>query len=464
MEKSLALPRQEQHASRRIFHAAAAVAAAGVAVKLLATLKELVLAGIYGRSDAMDAFLIALLIPSLLVNLIAESMNQALIPTLIRVGIRDGRRKAQELLSNSTLWLLLLLAAAMLGMAALAPLVFPHLASNFAPPKLALSIRLFDALLPMVLLAGVASNCTAVLNSVERFVVPALAPGLVPFGIILVTFLLHRSLGIWALVYATLLATAAHAAFMMWLMGRNGYRFLPRWRKLTEDEREVARQYGPVLLSSLVASGGLLVDQAMAAMLPAGSVSALVYAGRFAGVMVALFSSAISATLTPHFSVLVAKKNWNECRRELHRWMRWTALIAVPIALVLMIGAPELIRVTLQHGAFGTRDTAVVVPVLILYAIQIPFFAVSRVPYRLILAMRRTDLIFYCGLMNLALDIALNLVLMRWMGLPGIALATSLWTVATLAFLHFWAHRLLRHAGETAFLPFRNNLEDGPHS
>lgn len=452
MEKSPALPQQEHRAFRRVFHAAAAVAAAGVAVKLIATLKEFVLAGIYGRSDAMDAFLIALLIPNLLVNLIAESMNQALIPTLIRVGIRDGQRKAQELLSNSTLWLLLLLVIATLGMAALAPWIFPLIASNFAPLKLRLSIRLFDALLPMVLLAGVASNCTAVLNSIERFVIPALAPALVPIGIIIVALLFHRRLGIWALVYATLLATASYAAFMAWLMDRNGYRFLPRWRKPTEDEREVARQYGPILLSSLVASGGLLVDQSMAAMLPAGSVSALVYAGRFVSVIVALFSSSISATLTPHFSILVAKKDWKQCRRELTHWARTTTLIATPIAVALMIGAPLLVRLALQHGAFSSRDSRAVVPVLIMYAIQIPFFVVSRVPYRFILAMRRTDIIFYCGLINLALDIVLNIVLMRWMGLAGIALATSLWTVATLMFLHLWAHRLLRRAGGTTLL------------
>jgi putative peptidoglycan lipid II flippase len=448
MQRSLALPGKENRVFRRIFHAAAGVAASGVIVKLFATLKEFVLAGIYGRSDAMDAFLIALLVPSLLVNLIAESMNQALIPTLIRVSIRDGQRKAQELLSNSTMWLLLLLAAAMLGMAELAPLVFPHLASNFSPSKLTLSIHLFDALLPIVLLAGVASNCTAVLNSVERFVIPALAPAIVPLGILVVTLLLHRQFGIWALAYATLLATALYAVCMTWMMSRNGYRFLPRWRRFTEDEREVVHQYGPILLSSIVASGGLLVDQSMAAMLPAGSVSALVYAGRFVSVIGAIFSSAISATLTPHFSVLVAKKDWKECHRELLHWSRLTAWITVPIALALMIGAPTLIRVALQHGAFGSHDTAAVAPVLILYAIQIPFFAVSRIPYRLILAMRRTDLIFYCGLINLVLDIVLNLVLMHWIGLPGIALATSLWTVATLAFLHFQAHRLLRCAGE----------------
>jgi hypothetical protein len=81
--------------NRRILRAAAAVAAAGILVKVVATFKEFAVAGVYGRSDAMDAFLAAFLIPNLLINLISESMNQALVPTLIRVREREGHERAQ---------------------------------------------------------------------------------------------------------------------------------------------------------------------------------------------------------------------------------------------------------------------------------------------------------------------------------------------------------------------------------
>jgi len=50
-------------------------------------------------------------------------------------------------------------------------------ADRFAFPadKLDLSVRIFYALLPVVLLTGIATNCTAVLNTFERFAWPALA-------------------------------------------------------------------------------------------------------------------------------------------------------------------------------------------------------------------------------------------------------------------------------------------------
>jgi putative peptidoglycan lipid II flippase len=220
---------------------------------------------------------------------------------------------------------------------------------------------------------------------------------------------------------------------------------------MTEATSEVTRQYGPVFLSSIVASGGLLVDQSMAAMLPSGSVSALVYANRFVGVVLTLLAGAVSTAVVPYFSRMIALEDWEGCRHTLRTWVRLTALVSAPIATGLIVGAHLLIRVTFQHGAFGPRDTAVVTPVLAMYALQIPFFVSSRVFYRFIVAMRRTDLIFYCGAINLVLDIVLNLVLMRWFGVAGIALATSLWTVSTFLFLWYWTWRLLQKtATETA--------------
>jgi len=437
--------------NRRIFRAAASVTAAGILVKIVATFKEFAVAGVYGRSDAMDAFLAAFLIPNLLINLISESMNQAMVPTLVRVREQEGHERAQELLSSSMLWVCLLLTAASAVMALTARGFFPLIASHFPPGKMDLAIRLFYALLPVVLITGIASNCTAVLNTFDRFALPALAPVATPVAIILGALLLSGRFGIWAMVYATLAGALIQAGVVAWMMDSRGYRLRLWWHGATEATREVASQYGPVLLSGVVASGGLLVDQSMAAMLPAGSVSALAYANRFVSVVVTLLAGAVSSAVVPYFSRMIAQKDWAGCRHTLRTWVRFTALVSTPIALALIAGSRLLIRVAFQHGVFSPSDTALVTPVLAMYAIQIPFFVSSRVFYRFLIAIRRSDLIFYCGALNLALDIVLNLVLMRWYGVAGIALATSLWTVSTFIFLWYWTWKLLpRSSAECA--------------
>ncbi len=430
--------------NRGVLWATLSVASAGLVVKLFAVGKETVVAALYGRSDAMDAFLAAFLIPNLLVNLIAESMNQALVPTLVRVRMRQGHECAQRLLSSSMLWMCAVLVAVCICMALGARFYFPLIAWNFPHAKLDLAIRLFYLLLPMVVFSGMASNCAAVLNTTNQFALPALAPALIPLCAMSGALVLDRRLGIWALAISTLAGALIHAGVMAGATWSRGYRVRLRWYGSNDATREVARQFGPVMLSSVVASGGLLVDQAMAAALPSGSVSALVFGGRFASVVVSLLAGAVSTALAPYFSKIVAERDWRECRRALRNWTTAAAGVGTPLAVAMIAGSGWLVRLTLQHGSFRRFDTSEVAPVLAMYAIQIPFFAASRVFYRFVLAMGRADLVFYCGSLNLILNVVLDVVLMRRMGVAGLALATSMWTVSTCVFLGYWANRLLR--------------------
>ena len=423
--------------------AAIAASLSGVVVKLVATAKEFVVASAFGRTDAMDAFLAAAVIPGLLINLIAESMNQALIPTLVRVRETQGKRQAQELLTRAMFWMCAMLIAASVLMALGARFYFPLVASHFGEQKLRLAERMFYGLLPIILLTGIASNCAAVLNTVGRFALPALAPVVAPLAVILWVPATSAHTGIWSMVYATLAGSLVYAVLMLWMLYMQGYSLRPSWQGWDEASREVVNQYGPVLLSSVVASGGLLVDQAMAAALPAGSLSALAYANRFVSVAVTLLAGAVATAVTPAFSVMVTQCDWEACRTSIRNWIVVMAGVTIPVTVGLVAGARGLIRFAFQHGAFGAKDTQVVASVLIMYALQIPFFVCSRVHYRFLLALRRTDLIFYCGVLNLSLDIVLNVLLMRIFGVAGIALATSAWSVSTWIFLWYWTRKLL---------------------
>ena len=432
--------------NRRILGAASAVIVATLVVKVVAAAKEFAVAGVFGRSDALEAFLVAALIPGLLINLVAESMNQALVPTLVRVRIADGRERAQQLFSNTLVCICVLLVAVSVGMGVSARFFFPLIGSHFGSGKLDLAVRLFYGLLPVVVLTGIASLCTSVLNTAGRFALPALAPIATPIAILIGVSLFAGRIGVWAMVYGTVAGALLQAIWVGWMMRCEELRLSLRWYGMNEATREVALQYGPVMLSGLVASSGLLVDQAMAAMLPAGSVAALVYAGRFVGVPMALLGGAISSSVTPYFSEMIAHEDWHECRRSLRIWAWSSAGVATLVATVLIAGARTFVGLLFQHGVFGPRDTFAVSTVLMMYALQIPFFACSRVFYRFLVAMRRTDLVFYCGLLNLALDVVLNVALMKRYGVAGIALATSLWTMSTLMFLGYWSWRVLSKA------------------
>ena len=179
----------------------------------------------------MDAFLAAALIPSLLVNLISESMNQALVPTLIRVREQEGRERAQQLLSSSMLWICLLLGAAIGVMALLAHGFFPLIASHFPPAKLELSDP------PLLRAAAHRSDHRHrhQLHGGPQHSRPLRASRAGAHGY----FGLRSSArsaccsaaasasGPWST--ATLAGSLLHAVIVAWMMERRGYRFRLRW-------------------------------------------------------------------------------------------------------------------------------------------------------------------------------------------------------------------------------------------
>jgi putative peptidoglycan lipid II flippase len=419
-------------------------------VKLIATGKEFVVAGVFGRSDALDAFLAAILVPGLLINLTAESMAQALVPELVRVRVQQGIEDARELLAVSLTRFCITLLAVCAAAGLTAAWWIRWVGWSFPAAKLALTLHLFYSLLPFVLFGATAAVCGAVLNAAQRLALPAISQAAVPIATVLGVSLFARHYGPWALVWSSLAGAALYAAWMAAAMTRAGYGVIPRWRGSGDSAGIVWRQQRTVLASSLVASGGLLVDQAMAASLAPGSVSSLAFAGRFVSVVLTLAAGVASAVIGPQFAELAARSDWSGCRIALQRWSSMAWIGAGAAAVPMVFGAHGLVRLCFQHGAFGASDTTAVARVLAFSALQIPFFAASRVHYRFLLAMRRADLILKCGAINLVLDVVLNILLMRRLGVAGIALATSLWTISTWTFFVICTRRVLANAQSCA--------------
>jgi hypothetical protein len=83
-------------------------------------------------------------------------------------------------------------------------------------------------------------------------------------------------------------------------------------------------------------------------------------------------------------------------------------------------------RAGLPTGSFTVADTTLVADVQALLALQTPFYVAGIILVRLVTALGSTRDLTWISLVNTLLNVVLNLVLIRYMGLPGIALATSL--------------------------------------
>lgn len=429
--------------NKKIFRAAFAVALATVVVKAVTTVKDLAVAHSFGRSDNLDAFLFAFMLPAFALNLIVAAVSAALVPVLVEARQKEGENAAQQLLSTVMLLTGAVLVAVAVVLVLLAPLYLPYLAHSFDPEKQLLTRRFLYLLSPWLVLSGLATFLATVLNAIEKFALPALIPILTPL-LVFFCIVLWRSPGSgFALASGTVAGSFVEAAFLYYLARKHNVIGAVRWHRIAPRVRAVLSQTGPMMAGALLMGATPVVDQVMAAMLGSGSVSALSYGNKIPAGFLAIGATALSTAALPYFSGMAAASDWEGCRHTLKRYTLLILSVSVPCTVALMLFSNFLVRTLFQRGAFTSLDTAVVGRVQACYAIQIPFYIGSMLFVRFISSVRRNDVLMYASAINLVLDVVLNLLLMRVWNVAGIAVSTSIVYVVSFLIVSTWSIRYL---------------------
>jgi putative peptidoglycan lipid II flippase len=430
-----------------------AVGLATVVVKAGTTLKDLAVAHSFGRSDSLDAFLFAFMLPLFALNLVVGAISAALIPVLVETRQKEGVAAAQRLLATITLLTASGLVTVALFLAFLAPLYLPYLGHSFAPEKQLLTRQFLYYLAPWLVLSGLAAFLACVLNAVEKFAVPALVPLLTPLATLVCIALWARPTSGFALVFGTVTGSCGEVALLYYLAKKNGILGELRWHGLDHRVRAVLSQTGPMMTGCLLMGATPVVDQVMAAMLGPGSVSALGYGSKVPAGLLAIGATALSTATLPYFSRMAAENDWEGCRHTLKRYSAIMLSVSIPAAILLITLSNPLVKVLFQRGAFNATDTVVVSQVQAFYSLQIPAYVLSLLFVRFISAVRRNDILMYASGINLVVDIVMNLVMMRIWGIAGIAFSTSIVTFGSFTFLLWNSLRLLNRNCSVATTP-----------
>jgi putative peptidoglycan lipid II flippase len=419
-------------------------------VKACTLIKEMAIARRFGAGDALDAFYVALVLPTFLMNVVGDSFNAAFIPTYIEVRERHGTRAAERLLSNIAVIDLTVLVAVSLLLATSPGWLLPLLGSSFGLSKLALARTLYLLLLIWLSLSGLSTLWRATLNAREHFALTALIPILSPLTILIVLAVAGNSWGVYSLAVGTVLGVAAELIVCGYVLRLSGSTVIPRWYGFDAYVWKVLSQYAPVVTGSLLIGSTVLVDQTMAAMLGSGNVSALNYANKLLGIPLNLGIYSVSIAVFPTFSLLCAKEDWAGLRRTLRSYTWFLALLTVPLTVTLAWFSEPFVALFFHAGAFTRQDVHLVAKVQSLLCLQVPFYSIGVLYVRAISALKRNHILMWGTTISVCLNVLLNYLFMQLLGLPGIALSTSVVYATSCCYLCFMLSRALRQRESAA--------------
>ena len=412
--------------------------AGGIMLSRLAGLvRQRALAHYLGLGAEADAFAAAFRIPNLLQNLFGEgALSAAFIPVYARrIGANDpesARRVAGAVLS----WLAVILSVVVLAGVTAAPLLVDIIAPGFAGSTRALTITLVRLLFPGAALLVFSAWCLGILNSHRRFFLSYAAP--VAWNLAIIVTLLVAGpqvtparltvLAALASVVGSLLQFLVQLPLALRLSGG------ARLGLVREDPhvREVARTFGPALLSRGVAQLSAFIDSMIASLLPTGAVAALANAQLLYSLPVSLFGMSIAAAELPAMASETGRGEdvTAALRARLNTAMARVAFFVVPSAAAFIALGHMIAGLVYQSGRFDAEDARYVWAVLAASSVGLLAAALARLFASAFFALGDTRTPFRCAATRMLLGSAAGFLAARFG--PGLVGIDTRWGLAGL--------------------------------
>jgi putative peptidoglycan lipid II flippase len=414
--------------------------------RVLGLFRDALAAAVFGVTAYYSAYLTAFTLPNLFRRLLAEgSLTAAFIPTLQEELHRGGKPATFALLSKVSSWLLLVSG----GIAGLAMLVFSH--SRAIPGLQArwyLAGDLTVILFPYLALIALAAAFNASLNVLERFTEPALSPIWLNLAMIAALagaglHLAHSRLGeIHWLCAGVLVGGSLQMLVPAAILVREGWR--PRFDlELSPGVRQIVLLMTPGVFGTAIYQINISVSRLLANGLSDSAVALYFNANRLMEFPLGVFAVAVSTVVYPLIARHAVADDRGAMAVDFRKGLRLILIINVPAAVGLMLLSHPIVSLIYRHGVFTAANARAQAQLVALFAIGLPFFSVANLTIRAFYAVKDTATPVKIGAIDFGINVAVSLVLMRWLGVAGLVVAsTTAIIVQTLLLQRALARRL----------------------
>ncbi|QOV67122.1 murein biosynthesis integral membrane protein MurJ [Citrobacter sp. BDA59-3] len=362
----------------------AAVSSMTMFSRVLGFARDAIVARVFGAGMATDAFFVAFKLPNLLRRIFAEgAFSQAFVPILAEYKSKQGEEATRVFVAYVSGLLTLALAIVTVAGMLAAPWVILVTAPGFADTadKFALTSQLLQITFPYILLISLASLAGAILNTWNRFSVPAFAPTFL--NISMIGFALFGAPyfhpPVLALAWAVTVGGILQLVYQLPHLKKIGMLVLPRISFRDAGAMRVMKQMGPAILGVSVSQISLIINTIFASFLVSGSVSWMYYADRLMEFPSGVLGVALGTILLPSLSRSFASGNHDEYCRLMDWGLRLCFLLALPSAVALGILAKPLTVSLFQYGKFTPFDAQMTQRALIAYSVGLMGLIVVKV-------------------------------------------------------------------------------------
>ncbi len=456
-------------ATRQVTRSAGVVSIAVMGSRVLGLVREMALAYFFRAEFGLDAFYAAFRIPNLLRDLFGEGiLSKAFVTTFTDIDVKEGDDAAWRLASIVFNALAVVLSAITLLGILLSPIIvdsmlagkgfdillpsdllcsiFPIL-TFFYPDagfgiesKRELTVYLTRIMFPFILLVSLAAIAMGLLNSKDRFFIPASASAFFNLGSVVVgvsgcfvapSLGQHPTVG---MAVGVLVGGALQFLIQTPSMRRVGYRYRPILSFTDPGVLQVMKLVAPMTLGAAALQVNVFVNTYFASY-GKGWLTWLNQAFRLIHLPIGVFGVAISTAILPVLSSYIAKGDMHSYRQTISHALRLMLLLTIPASVGLIVLKVPIVQLIYQRGVFSPRDTIQVAGAVFYYAFGLCGYSAVKIATDGFYALKDTRTPVFVSFCTIALNILLNYLFIFQLGFDHRALGLSTSCTLTLNFM-----------------------------
>lgn len=392
----------------------------------------------YGASNISDAYLISLSIPTVIFSFVGTGISTGYVPMYSKIIQDHGEEEGNRFTNNlANILIIICTIIVIFGLIFTKPLI-KMFASGFEGEALTLAIQFTKISLLGIYFTGLMNVFSSYLRLKGNYVVPALVGFPMNFITIAAIFLSSKT-NILVLVIGSVIATASQLILLVPFIHKKGYR-----HKLILDIKDrhiknMAYIALPVIIGVSVNQINVLVDRTLASQIAVGGISALNYANMLNGFVQGLFVVPIATVMYPMISKMAAENNMDGLKSSVSEAINSISLLVIPATIGAMCFSEPVVKLLFGRGAFDSQAISMTSNALFYYSIGMLGFGMRDIISRAFYSLQDTKTPMINAAIAMAMNIVLNIILSKFMGIGGLALATSISAIfcTVLLFINF---------------------------
>jgi putative peptidoglycan lipid II flippase len=402
--------------------------------KILGFGREISLSYFYGTSYISDSYIISTTIPATIFSIVGMGLVTSYIPMYSKILNEKSVAEADRFTNNIINFVLIISTLMIIGTQLFTIPIVKLFASGFQGETLYLATRFTKITIFCIYFTGLIYLYSGYLQIKNSYAVPALLG--IPLNLFIIfSISISHTYGNTILAFGFIVATITQLLFLIPFIYKKGYQYRLVLDIHDDNLKKMIFLAVPVILGVAVNQVNILVDKTIASQIVVGGISALNYANRLNLFIQGIFVESIAIVLYPVISKMATENDVSGLKKTVSEAIAGINLLVIPATIGAMIFAEPIVKLLFGRGAFDSQAITMTSSALFFYSIGMIGYGLREIISKAFYALQDTKTPMINAAIAVVINIILNLILSKFMGISGLALATSISAIFCTALL-----------------------------